>query len=316
MYDLIVAGGGPAGLAAALYALRNRLNVLLISKDLGGKTNKQLELPWLSSGEAPGASLVRGVELVRNLRGELDTLQFPYQNGSVAQVTRDGEGFTLATEGETRSQPLLQARALVIATGTRQTPLNVPGEKEYLWRGVSYSALSFTQMFSGREAAVIGEGELAIRSTAHLATVARQVYLVCSHTELLGELDLGSRLRNANNVRILEGYQVQEIRGDSPAHSGFARSLVVKDPDGKHMELAVDGIFIEKGLVPNSQMVAGLVAIDPAGRIQVDSAARTSQAGIFAAGDVTDIYAEHILVAVSEGVKASLSAYDYLLPGL
>lgn len=202
------------------------------------------------------------------------------------------------------------AKAVIVATGSKQERLGVPGEKEFLMRGLCYSALSYAPLFIDRKTAVIGDGELALRSAAELATVARHVTLIGCSAETLKSA-LGEKVKNSPNVTILEKYQVIEVKGDR-----FAEWLVVKSPQGETREIEAEGTFIELGLVPNSQMVADLVKLDPQGRICVDCFCRTSVPGIFAAGDVTDTFAEQVLIAVGEGAKAALSAYDYLLPML
>lgn len=299
MYDLIVIGGGPAGLTATIYAIRKRLNVLLVSKDLGGKTNYRLALPWIEDYQ-----VIRGLEIVNKFKSELEYLKFARSLQTVERVERRQDGFAvLIREGNE-----LLSKAVIVATGTRQKFLSVPGERDYMMRGLCYSALSYAPLFIDRKTAVVGDSDLALRSTAELATVAKHVHLVGATKETL-EKPLGKKLRAANNVTILEGYQVVEVKGNS-----YAERLLVKAPDGQQVEIEADGTFIEMGLVPNSKMVNDLVELDEGGHIKVDGLARTSLPGVFAAGDVTDIFAEQVLVAVGEGAKAALSAYDYLLP--
>jgi alkyl hydroperoxide reductase subunit F len=299
MYDLIVIGGGPAGLTATMYAIRKRLNVLLISRDLGGKTNYRLGLPWIEDYQ-----VIRGLEIVNKFKSELEYLDFARHMETVDQVIKEEDGFAVITRGGGE----LRARSIIIATGTRQKRLEVPGEKEYMMRGLCYSALSYAPLFIDKKTIVVGDGDLALRSAGELATVAEQVVLVCESEAGLGT-PLGKKLSQASNVTVLKGYQVVEVKGDA-----FAKSVVVKDPEGKYAEIDADGTFIEMALVPNSKMVADLVKLDDQGRILVDCGNRTSVPGIFAAGDVTSTYAEQVLVAVGEGAKAALSAYDYLLP--
>ena len=301
MYDLIIVGGGPAGLTAAIYAIRKRLNVLLVSKDLGGKTNFRLALPWVEHYQ-----VIRGLEIVDKFKTELEYLKFARHMEEVERVEKLPEGYAVHTKGGGS----LAAKALIIATGTRQKRLNVPGEKDFIMRGLCYSAFSYAPLFIDRKTVVIGDGELALRSAAELATVARHVHLVGAAKEQL-EKPLGEKLRKAGNVTILEGYQVVEVQGN-----GYAERVIVKAPDGTQAPIEADGTFVEMALLPNSAMVAGLVDLDEQGRIKIDCFARTSLPGVFAAGDVTDIYAEQVLVAVGEGAKAALSAYDYLLPRL
>ena len=301
MYDLIVIGGGPAGLTAAVYAIRKRLNILLLSKDLGGKTNFRLGLPWIEDYQ-----VIRGLELVNKFRTELEYLEFARHMDGVDKVSRKNGDFVVST----RSGADLEAHALIVATGAKQVRMGVPGEKEFTMKGLCYSALSYAPLFIDKTTIVIGDGDLALRSAGELATVAKHVTLVCAGEKLQASA-LGTKLEAAENVTILKNSEVVEVKGDD-----FARGLVIKDKAGKTKEYQSDGIFVEKALTPNSGMVADLVKLDERGRITVDYANRTNVPGIFAAGDVTNGYAEQVLVAIGEGAKSALSAYEYLLPML
>lgn len=288
-------------MTAAIYAIRKRLNVLLISKDLGGKTNYRLALPWIEEYQ-----VINGLEVVNKFRSELEYLKFARSMDSVDQIEKNPDGFTVHTKGGEQ----LEARAVIIATGTRQQRLAVPGEKDFIMRGLCYSALSYAPLFIERKTVVIGSGDLALRSGAELATVAKHVHMVGVDEAAL-QSPLGKKLQAADNVTILENYEVVSVLGN-----GYANCIVVKGPDGQESMLEAEGTFVEMALLPQSQMVAGLVDLDNQGRIKVDCYAKTSMPGIFAAGDVTDSYAEQVLVAVGEGAKAALSAYEYLLPRL
>jgi alkyl hydroperoxide reductase subunit F len=299
MYDLIVVGGGPAGLTATIYAIRKRLNVLLITKDLGGKTNFRLALPWVEDYQ-----VIKGLEIVNKFKSELEYLEFARHMEPADKVVRKEKGFIVKTRGGGD----LETKAVIIATGTRQQLLNVPGEKEFIMRGLCYSALSYAPLFIDKQTVVIGDGDLAQRSTAELSQVAKHVTLVCPADKLRVSYE-NENLKTAKNVTILEGYQVLEVKGDD-----YAKSLVIKDKVGKTIELQADGTFVEMALVPNSQIVSDFVAVDEQKRILIDQNNHTNIPGIYAAGDVSNTYAEQVLVAVGEGAKAALSAYDYLLP--
>jgi alkyl hydroperoxide reductase subunit F len=301
MYDLIIIGGGPAGLTAAIYAIRKRLNVLLLSKDLGGKTNYHLSLPWIED-----YNVIRGQEIVNKFRTELEYLDFASKIEVVELIDKEGDRFLIKTASGTH----LESRAVIITTGTRQVRMNVPGEKEYTMKGLCYSALSYAPLFIDKSVMVIGDADLALRSVGELATVAKEVTMVCSGDHAL-DSPLGHKLQQAPNVRIIKDSEVVEVQGDE-----YARKLILKDKAGILTEYEADGMFVEKALTPNTGMVKGLVLLDQQGRILIDSACRTNVPGLFAAGDVTNSYAEQVLVAVGEGAKAALSAYEYLLPKL
>lgn len=300
MYDLIVIGGGPAGLTAAIYAIRKRLDVLLISEDLGGKTNYHMDLP-----HADGHQLIRGCEIVRKFRSELDYLHFARVLTKVKQITRENNHFVVVTvdHGE------LRTKAMIIATGARQQFLGVPGELEFLGRGLGYSAISYAPVFIDKRVTVIGDGDLALRAAAELSTVAEHVHLVGpTHERMEGVL--GHKVSKANNVTVLEEHRVIQVDGDK-----YLEKVIVQSPKGQKSEIGTDGAFVELAVIPNSEFIAHLVERDAYGRIIVDACGRTSVPGIFAAGDVTNT-CEQVLVAIGEGAKAALTAYEYLLPTL
>lgn len=297
MYDVIVIGGGPAGLTATMYCIQKRLEALLVTKDLGGKTNYHLQLPFVERHQ-----VINGAEIVGRFSSQIEYLEFARKFDKVDSVTAGDGGFLV----HTRQGEDYEAKALIVASGARGQLLDVPGEREFMMRGLCYSATSYAPLFIDRRTAVVGDGDLALRSTAELARHAGHVSLVASTP---GQLDspLGKRLRKADNVTILEGYQVQKVEGDT-----HARSLVVAK-NGDEQKLDVDGIFIEQDLIPQVAMVADLVDLDEKDRIKINLRNETSAPGVFAAGDVANVYSEQVLIAIGEGAKAALSAYEYLL---
>lgn len=301
MYDLIIIGGGPAGLTAAIYAIRRHVDVFLVSHDLGGKINYRLKLPGIQNYQ-----VVRGVEMVEKFWRELDYLEFARHLEAVTAVAKTDDFFTVHVE----NGKALQARSVIVATGSRVRHLNVPGEKTFFGRGLTYSAMSYAQLFLDRRAVVIGDGELALRAVTELAQIAKTVHLVTLTPDSL-ETPLVKRLATDLKIILWQGYEVKEILGDE-----YVQQVVIETPEGTSATLDTDGVFIELDLIPNSELVQGLVDLDDKGRIKIDRLNRTSCPGLFAAGDVTDAFAEQVVIAVGEGAKAALSAYDYLLPTL
>ena len=297
MYDLIVLGGGPAGLTATVYAIRKRLDVLLITRDLGGKTNYHLQLPFVEKH-----LVITGQEVVGRFANEVDYLEFARVFEKVEKIEQLDGGFKVST----REEKTYEAKAIIVATGARGRLMEVPGEKDFMMRGLCYSAVSYAPLFIDRDVVVIGDTKLALRSTAELARIARKVTLVApSH----GELDsvMGRKVLEANNVEVLEGFRVKEVLGDD-----YARKIVVAK-NGDKKDLEADAFFVELELIPQSEIVADLVARDDTEHIMVDARNKTSTEGIFAAGDVTDVISEQVLISVGEGAKAALAAYEYLL---
>lgn len=292
MYDLIIIGGGPAGLTAAVYAIDKRLETLVISEDLGGKTSYGFQAQGYE-----GHEVIRGGDVIEKFKRRLEYLNFAHQIDRVTKVVAEDKHFAVLTQSNKR----YEARALIVATGTQPKRMDVPGEKRLIGKGLSYSAISHAQLFIEREPAVVGSNLRALQAAAELATIAKQVHLVLPEK---GESDsaFGRKLRANPKVKIYEA-ALKEVRGDQ-----FVTSIVVDN-----QEIKVDGLFIEAGVNPGTKIVADLGITDAGGRIVVNSKCATSKPGIFAAGDVTDVFIEQVLVAIGEGAKAALSAYEYLI---
>jgi alkyl hydroperoxide reductase subunit F len=310
MLDLIIAGGGPAGLTAAVYAVRQRLSVLLVSPQLGGRAEMRSEFSHL---EAEG--VIRGQELVSRFRNELSYLEIAHRTDSVQRVrgkvaeggkSPTGSGFVVETSGG----EALECRALVVATGCRFQAPQLPGAAKYLLKGIGYSAASYAHLFLDRRAVVIGSGIRAVRSALRLAHSASRVYLLPEEGKDLGPAlasPEGQTLSGTAGVTALPDCRVAGFNGER-----FATEVLITRADESTDRIAADGFFLEGEALPNSGMVAELVKRDTAGHIRVDGRSRTSCEGIFAAGDVTDVHREQVLVAVGEGAKASLSAQEFL----
>ncbi len=298
MYDIIIVGGGPAGLAAANYAIHRGLNLLTISEDLGGKTNYRLVLPGMEMHRVS-----RGAEVVDEFRRGLEYHNFARRLEPVETIDKKDNFFTVRTA----SGPELTARSVIFATGSRIKQLNVPGEQEYHGRGLTYSALSYAPLFMGKRTIVIGDGKPALRAVAELAQVATTIHLVAPTHGALDTPLAKKVVADQTKVTVLEGHKVKAIQGN-----GFAERVILETPEGQATEINTEGIFVELGLLPNSNSVNGLVNLDDQGRVMIDHRNHTNCPGLFAAGDVTNIYAEQVLVAVGEGIKAALSAYEYL----
>jgi len=299
MYDLIVIGGGPAGLTAAVYAIRKRMNCLLISPDLGGKANAHMTVEGMDMHQ-----VIDGADILRRFRTELEYLEFARLLERVVRLERRADGFVVGTDQGRE----LEAACVILATGADAVRLAVPGADRYFLRGVAYSTVSYAPLFIGRTVALVGDGPIAMRGAAELAQVAQQLYLVApAH----GDLDQmpGRRLLEAENVTVLEGWEPTAVEGDEY----HARRLVIRAPDGETRTLDVEAVFVELGLRPHSELVRGWADLDDEGHVLVTGETETSVAGLFAAGDVTHLQAEQVLIAIGEGAKAALAAYEYLL---
>jgi thioredoxin reductase len=297
MHGLIIIGGGPAGLTSAIYAIRKRLDVVLVSDDLGGKTIFHMNLPWAEKHQ-----VIRGAEIVEGFRRELEYLDFAHRMESVTNVLKHDDAFSVVLSGGDQ----IEAQSIVYATGSDVQLLGVPGECDYLGKGVSYSAVSYAPLFIGKKTVVIGDRSLALRAAAELAQVAESVHLIVPEEAKL-DSPTAKAVIGDPRVTILRGYTVKAIDGGE-----FVERVIVEDQDGDELTIPASGVFVEIKLVPNTDPIRALAKLDESGRVIIDQANRTSCPGLFAAGDVTNVPAEQVLIAVGEGAKAALSAHEYV----
>lgn len=299
MYDLMIIGGGPSGMTAAVYAARKKLNALLLSKDLGGQVNWTLGIE-----NYMGYQFIEGPELMQKF--EKQVKQFPLDvkiGQAISSLSRINGGFEVRTDnGET-----FQARAAIITTGKRPRQLNVPGEEKLKGRGVTYCAICDGPLFAGMKVAVIGGGNSALEAADDMVKIADHIYLV-SLTPLTGDQVLIDKVKRADNLTMFLEHEVLEITGEK-----FADGIRIRDLKSKEeRELQVGGVLIEIGLIPNSELAKGIVPLNRLGEIEVNCASETGVPGLFAAGDVTNVPEKQIVVAAGEGAKAALKAHRYL----
>jgi alkyl hydroperoxide reductase subunit F len=299
MYDLMIIGGGPAGMTAAVYTARKKLNALLLSKDVGGQVNWTLGIE-----NYMGYQLIEGSELIHKFEEQVKQFPIDMKVGEgVSSLSRISGGFEAKTDnGET-----YQAKAVLIATGKRPRPLNVPGEEKLRGRGVTYCATCDGPLFAGMKVAVIGGGNSALEAVDDMVKIAGYVYLV-SLTPLTGDQILIDRVKGASNLAIFLEHEVVAITGENLVDGIKIRDLKTK----QERELQVGGVFIEIGLMPNSDLVKGVAALNRIGEIEVNCNNETNVPGLFAAGDVTNVPEKQIVVAAGEGAKAALQAHRYL----
>ena len=298
-YDLIIVGGGPAGLTAAAYAIRKRIETMLISEDLGGKTNYKFSLPGVETHP-----IIDGEELVSKFKSQLQYLDFARHLDRVTKVERTTDGFVVSTKGGTS----FRGKAAIIATGVMPRRLNVPGEKEFLGRGVSYSTVSHAPLFIDMNVAVVGPGTTALQAVAELAQIAKSVTAIGTPSKLI-ESNLGQKLKADGKVKFLTDYEVEEIRGKAAVEGILVRNKT----DKSEQVLPVQGVFVELGYETEGELYSHMVKTTADGRIMISENNQTNIPGLFAAGDITDVNAQQVVIAIGEGANAALSAYNYLL---
>ena len=299
MYELIIIGAGPAGLAASVYAARKQLKTLLISVDIGGQINT-------TSGVENylGYQFIGGAELIDKFQKQVEQYPIDQKIGErISRLEKINGGFEVVTESGDR----YQAKAVVLTTGKRPRKLNVPGETELAGRGVTYCAICDGPIFAGQKVAVIGGGNSALEAALDMAKIAEYVYLV-SLTPLTGDQVLIKQLPALKNLTVLTEHRTKKIEGDV-----LVQALVVKDSkSGEVKRLEVGGVFIEVGLEPNSEAVRDLIKLNQWAEVPITPRSETEIPGVYAAGDVTDVPEKQIVVAAGEGAKAALQAQRYL----
>ncbi len=294
--DLIIVGAGPAGITAAVYAARKKMKLLIISKDIGGQT------AWSGDIENyTGYQFVSGPELVEKFEEHMKKYDIGVQENEEAVEVKKNE--TLVYVKTDKSE--YKAKAVIIASGKRSRELDVSGEKEFKNKGLTYCATCDGPLFSGKDVAVIGGGNSALDAALQLMKIAKKVYIINITQQLTGDPVEQDKLQKGTNVKILNGSQVTAVLGDK-----MVTGIKIKRGD-KEEGLAVQGIFVEIGLYPNSGFAPD-VEKNNQGEIKVDPFNRTSVPGVFAAGDVTDVPEKQIIIAAGEGAKATLGAFRYL----
>ncbi len=299
MYELIIIGAGPAGMTAAVYAARKRIGTLLLSKDVGGQ-------PLWTAGieNYMGYQFIEGVELMQKFEEQVK--QFPVEQKigqGVAALSRVDGAFEIKTDKDES----YQGKAVIIASGKRSRQLNVPGEDRLKARGVTYCAICDGPLFAGEKVAVIGGGNSALEAADDMVKIAEHVYLV-STTPLTGDQILIDKLKDASNLTVLLEHEVVMIEGSSRVEGIRIRDL----KSGEERKIDVGAVFVEIGLIPNSEFAKGMAKLNELDEIEVDCSCETVIPGLFAAGDVTSVPDKQIVVAAGEGAKAALSAHRYL----
>ena len=302
-YDVLIVGGGPAGGAAAIYAARKGIRTALIAQRFGGQVMDTLAIENYASVEhTEGPRFVAALE--RQVRGlGVDVLE---GTAATALLGNASEGFVLEL-GEAAG---IHARTVVLAPGARWRELGVPGEQEYRNRGVAYCPHCDGPLFKGKRVAVIGGGNSGVEAAIDLAGIVEHVTLLEYAAQLRADEVLQRKLRSLPNVRVVTSAQTTAIQGDGRRVTGIAYTDRSR---GDSRELQLAGVFVQIGLVPNTDWLGGVVETTRFGEIVVDAAGRTSLPGVFAAGDATTTPYKQIGVAAGDGAKAALSAFDHLI---
>lgn len=302
MYDLIIIGAGPAGITASVYAVRKRMDLLVVTKDIGGQAALSGDVENYT-----GYQFITGPELAAKFEEHMRRYGIELrENEEVTEVGKKADFVWAKT-----NKGSYEAKTAIIASGKRSRELGVPGEREFKNKGLTYCATCDGPLFAQKEVAVIGGGNSALDAALQLIKIARHIYLINVAEVLTGDPIMQGKVKGAENVTVSNNTRVTGVLGEKMVSGIKIRKLPGKDGPGKEETLAVQGVFVEIGLIPNSEF-AKEVEKNELEEIKVDSYNRTNLSGLFAAGDVTDVPEKQIIVAAGEGAKAALGAFGYL----
>ena len=302
MYDLIIIGGSAAATSAGIYAARRELNFKIVTKDFGGEVATSGEI-----GNWPGVNQTDGITLANQFKEHLKFYNvIPEEGVEVEGISKQEDGtFCIKIKGGGACDYV--AKSVILATGVYPRELNIPGEKEFRNKGVSYCTVCDGPLFKSKTVAVIGGGNSALEAALMLADISSKVFVVNKNPVFAGDEILTDKLKTKPNVEIIYEAMTTEIFGKK-----FAEGLKYKDKDEQTREILAEGIFVHIGMMPNSAIVPPEVQKNKFGEIITDKNCATNVPGLYAAGDVTDTPFKQIVVAVGQGCIAALSAVQYL----
>ena len=304
-FDVLVVGGGPAGAAAAIYAARKGIRTGIAAERFGGQVLDTMAIEnFISVSHTEGPKLA--VSLEEHVKSyEVDIMNLQRAEKLVPAKVPGG-----LAEVHLAGGAVLKARSVILATGARWRQMNVPGEAEYRNKGVAYCPHCDGPLFKGKRVAVIGGGNSGVEAAIDLAGIVAHVTLIEFDNQLRADAVLQSKLKSLANVSVITSALTTEVHGDGAKVVGL--SYKDRNSDTQH-RLELDGIFVQIGLVPNTEWLKDSIALTPRGEIEIDHRGQTSQPGIYAAGDATTVPFKQIIIAMGEGAKASLAAFDHLI---
>lgn len=299
MFDTIIIGAGPAGLTAAVYASRRMMKALVISKNIGG------QVIWASDiKNYPGVEFIRGVDLISKMSQQVKDLGVDIKTDEVKRISKNDDGSFLVEAGKDS----YSAKTIIIAMGLQPKQLNLDKENELTGRGISYCANCDGPLFKGKNVVVAGGGNAALDAAEVMSKIASKVYLIYRKPQFKAFESLILAVKDKKNVEIILNSEISEIIGNEK----LEKLKIINNVSQISRELDVDGLFVEIGHEPKTEIVADLAERDTLGQVVVDLSGKTSCDGMFAAGDVTQGEFKQIIIGCGQGAIAALSAYKYL----
>jgi len=295
-YDVIIIGGGPAGITAAIYTARRLLKTLVITKEPGGQVVKTPDIE-----NYPGFELISGPELAQKFMSQAKKFGAEIMYDEVILLDQKNNEFIISGQKEK-----YRSKSLILAFGKVPRKLNIPGETEFKGRGISYCSTCDANFFKGKNVAVNGGGNSAFDAALLLSKTAKEVYLIHRRDEFTAEEVLIEKVKKAKNVEIITSATIEKIEGDQTV-----KSITIRHQN-KDKKIKVDGLFIEIGYIVEDGLIKNFVKMDEKNQIIVGKDYKTSRPGVFAAGDLTNSYYKQIVISAGEGAIAALSAAKYL----
>jgi len=295
-YDVIIIGGGPAGITAAIYTARRLLSTLVITKEPGGQVVKTPDIE-----NYPGFELISGPELAQKFMSQAKKFGAEIMYDEVILLDQKNNEFIISGQKEK-----YRSKSLILAFGKVPKKLNIPGETEFKGRGISYCSTCDANFFKGKNVAVNGGGNSAFDAALLLSKTAKEVYLIHRRDEFTAEEVLIEKVKKAKNVEIITSATIEKIEGDQTV-----KSITIRHQN-KDKKIKVDGLFIEIGYIVEDGLIKNFVKMDEKNQNIVGKDYKTSRPGVFAAGDLTNSYYKQIVISAGEGAIAALSAAKYL----
>lgn len=300
--DVLILGGGPAGITAAIYAARYDLKPIVIAKSIGGTANLAGEVEnW------PGF-IGSGADLMTKFKEHADKFGVEFHQSEITKVDKDSNGFYVEL-----GDKVVHGKSLILALGMEHRKLNIKGEKEFLGKGVSFCATCDGLFFKNKTVAVVGGSDSAAKAALYLSDIAKKVYIIYRKNEMRCEPISTKKLKEKKNVEFYFNSTPLEIVGEKKVTGLKINQIENEKSKGKDLVIALDGVFIEIGATPMLEVTSGLkMKTDGNGAIVIDNACKTNVLGVFAAGDNANTLLKQIVVAAGEGAIAAKSAYDFL----
>jgi alkyl hydroperoxide reductase subunit F len=296
--DVVIVGAGPAGLTAGVYCARKMLKTVIISENVGGQALES----WAIENYM-GYRVVTGEELMKKFEEQVRTLNIRLELDRVTGIKKEGSLFIVRTISDVE----VKAKALILTQGNRPRKLGIANEEQYLGRGLSVCSTCDGPLYKGKKVAVVGGGNSALQTAVEMSEIAESVSLIVRST-IRADPVYVDLMKNRRNITVLPNSQITSLEGEK-----FLSAVTIRNEAGSEQKVALDGVFIEIGWLPNTDMVTDLVALNGKKEIIVDCNGRTSVPGIFAAGDVTSVKSKQIIIAAGDGAKAALEVFEYLM---